>query len=248
VVHEQSHNKTAHKTAPNGWPRALLQGFRAGERQALTTVYREHADDIARMLRRGFVFSSAGKKLRFVGYSSGFELHDALHETFRRAFEPRARDGYDGIRPYRPYLRTIARNIVLQTFRAREVVVLDEQQVAQEHVHTLSGAPANPEATLAKRQLQARVQGFLATLNPPDRQLLELRFVEGHSQRDVAKQLGLSRQRLRTREAKLRIKLLTHLRATPGSTSATLLLPLLAGDGLLRTCLDLNHTFWEVVR
>jgi len=223
----------------------LLKGFRAGERQALTTVYREHADDIARMLRRGFVFNSAGKKLRFVGYQSGFELHDALHETFRRAFEPRARDGYDGIRPYGPYLRTIARNIVLQTFRAREVVVLDEHQ---EHVHTLSGAPANPEATLAKRQLQARVQAFLATLADADRKLLELRFIEGHSQRDVAKHLGLSRQRLRTREAKLRIKLLTHLRATPGSTPATLLLPLLAGDSLLRACLDLNHSFWEVLR
>ncbi|MGB1013782.1 MAG: RNA polymerase sigma factor, partial [Nannocystaceae bacterium] len=116
-MHEQSHTKTADQLAPNGWSRGLLKGFRAGEHQALTTVYREHADDIARILRRGFAFNSAGKKLRFVGYHSGFELHDALHETFRRAFEPRARDGYDGIRPYGPYLRTIARNIVLQTFR-----------------------------------------------------------------------------------------------------------------------------------
>ncbi len=238
-------NADPQHAAPNGWSRALLQGFRAGEREALTTVYRAHAKEVARMLRSGFAFSSAGKHLRFVGFRSGFELHDALHETFRRAFEPRARNSYDGIRPYGPFLKTIARNVVLQTFRAREVVMLDEGTVAEEHAHTLSGTPLDPENSLAKARLRARVQAFLAKLPPADRKLLELRFVEGRSQRDVAEHLGLGRQKLRTREARLRRALLVHLRdAGEYSVAATSIVPLL----VWQLHQQLGEVLGEVVR
>ena len=108
-------------TAPNGWPWALLRGFREGRTEALSEVYRRHADDVTKQLRHGFAFQAAGRHHRFVGCRSAFELHDALHETFRRAFEPGARERYDGLRPYGPYLRAIARNVVLRGFRAREV-------------------------------------------------------------------------------------------------------------------------------
>lgn len=198
------------------------------------------------MLRTGFRFSSGGQQLRFVGFASGFELHDALHETFRRAFEPRARDGYDGLRPYGPYLRTIARNVVLQTFRAREVVVLDESKPPQTDVHTLSGERLNPEANLARKQLRTKVQAFLGQLPAGDRRLLELRFVEGRSQREVAEALGIGRQRIRTREIKLRRALLAYLQATVGQDVYTSsLLALMASSPFLRTAL---HNVGEVLR
>jgi NADH-quinone oxidoreductase subunit H len=56
------------------------------------------------------------------------------------------------------------------------------------------------------------VAGFWATLTADERRLLELRFVEGHSQRDAAAALGIGRQRVRTREKLLRAKLLAYLR------------------------------------
>ncbi|MFO7564919.1 MAG: caspase family protein [Enhygromyxa sp.] len=56
--------------APNGWPRDLLRGFKAGERAALTEVCGRHAEEVALLLRRGF--------------GSGVELQDILRETFRR--------------------------------------------------------------------------------------------------------------------------------------------------------------------
>ena len=40
-----------------------------------------------------------------------------MQEAFRRAFEERARSAYDGLRPYRRYLLTITRNLVIDQLR-----------------------------------------------------------------------------------------------------------------------------------
>lgn len=199
--------------APNGWPRDLLRGFKAGERAALTDVYRRHAEEVALMLRHGFSFEAGGRRHRFVGYGSGFELQDILHETFRRAFEPSARTAYDGIRPYGAYVGTIARNLVLRSFRAREVLFpsLDEDQpIAASSVMAIDEGPS-PEREVHDAQIRELVNGFLATLASDERRLIELRFVEGLSQRDAADALGLGRQRVRTHEKRLRAKLIAYL-------------------------------------
>ena len=67
--------------ASDSWPRSLLDGFRAGDKIALTEVYQRHGREVASMLRSGFSFSSGGRQHRFVGYRSSFELQDTLHET-----------------------------------------------------------------------------------------------------------------------------------------------------------------------
>jgi RNA polymerase sigma-70 factor (ECF subfamily) len=201
--------------APNGWPWSLLEGFRAGERSALRDVYRRYAEDVSKQLRFGFSFESRGRAHRFVGYSSAFDLQDALHETFRRAFEPRAREGYDGIRPYGPYLRTIARNVVLRTFRKREIsfpAVSDDAEDTPA-VTAWGDEGPSPEQSVASAQVQRLVRGFLDTLEPQSRRLLEVRFIDGKSQRDAAEALGLGRQQVRSREAKLRTALVGYLRA-----------------------------------
>jgi RNA polymerase sigma-70 factor (ECF subfamily) len=198
--------------APNGWPRWLLAGFRAGDTRALTEVYREHAPQVARHLRFGFSFESAGRAHRFVGYGGGFELHDALHETFRRAFEPRARMAYDGLRPFGPYLNMIARNVVLRGFRAqrRRFVELDETRAPA--AEDASVGAASPEVWMGRAQVQGLVQEFLQGLAADERRLLHVRFIDGTSQRDAAEILGLGRQQIRSREAKLRGRLVAYLR------------------------------------
>jgi RNA polymerase sigma factor (sigma-70 family) len=234
--------------APNGWPRSLLSGFRAGEREALTTVYRMHAEPVALVLRHGFSFESGGHRHRFAGYGSGFELQDALHETFRRAFEPRAREGYDGIRPYGAYVTTIARNLVLRSFRAREVLFPLEADAAPSGAPMLAAVDVGPtpERELHDRQVLELVERFLATLTPDDRRLIELRHVEGLSQRDAADVLGLGRQRIRTREQALRSKLLAYLRehgeaALVDGVVVSVGLPALLGSELLRALLEVTR-------
>lgn len=226
--------------APNGWPRELLRGFKAGERAALTEVYRLHAEPVALLLRHGFSFESGATRHRFVGYGSGFELQDVLHETFRRAFEPRARTGYDGIRPYGAYVTTIARNLVLRSFRARVVLF---PLADGEHPTTATLAPIDespsPERELHDAEVRQLVAAFLATLEPDQQRLIQLRFVDGLSQRDASEALGLGRQRVRTSEKQLRRQLLVYLREH-GETAlidgivASVGLPALLGTELLR--------------
>ncbi len=228
--------------APNGWPKARLEGFRAGEEAALAWVYREHIGALAAFLRRGFSFDSRGRAMRFSGFDSRFELHDALQETFRRAFESRARRSYDGLRPYGPWLSTIARNVVLREFRRRERLFVELDGAALEAGAEGEPAAENPERALDRERVRKLVREFLETLAPEERGLLELRFVEGVAQREAAERLGLGRQRLRTREAKLRERLIRFLGARgesqrgaqPGSTTGALLwlalLPLVAEE------------------
>lgn len=225
--------------APNGWPWPLLRGFREGRTEALAEVYRRHADEVTQQLRYGFAFQAAGRHHRFVGFRSAFELHDALHETFRRAFEPGARERYDGLRPYGPYLRAIARNVVLRGFRAREVQfpeVREHGEAAPAAIEILDEGSQTPEQHVSRAQVRAVVQRFLETLPAADRRLLEVRFVEGRSQRDAAEVLGLGRQQIRGREAKLREQMLRYLRqqGEEGLVAASLHVPVpLVGTTLL---------------
>lgn len=221
----------ATEIAPNGWPWPLLRGFREGQTDALGEVYRRHAPEVSKQLRYGFAFQTAGRHHRFVGYRSAFELHDALHETFVRAFEPRARQGYDGMRPYGPYLRAIARNVVLRGFRAREVQfpeIREDAPAGGEPVEIADEQGESPEQEVGRAQVRAVVQRFLQTLGAADRRLLEVRFVQGKSQRDAAAVLGLGRQQIRGREAKLRTAMLRYLRdqGEEGLVASGLWLPL----------------------
>jgi RNA polymerase sigma factor (sigma-70 family) len=232
--------------APNGWPRELLRGFKAGEREALTAVYRLHAEDVALLLRHGFGFESGGRRHRFVGYGSGFELQDVLHETFRRAFEPAARDGYDGIRPYGPYVATIARNLVLRTFRAREILFPLDGESSDGGVLAPVDLAPSPERAVHEGQVRELVAGFLATLEPDERRLIEARYVQGLSQRDAAELLNLGRQRIRTQEKTLRRKLLAYLRehgeaALVDGVVSGVGLPALLGTELVRALLEVTR-------
>ena len=232
--------------APNGWPRELLRGFRAGEREALTTVYRMYAEDVALLLRRGFSFDASGQRHRFAGYGSGFELQDALHETFRRAFEPRARESYDGLRPYGAYVSTIARNLVLRSFRARERLFSSQEHDGVTPVVAAAELGLSPEREVHEGQVRELVARFLTELSTTERRLIELRHVEGLSQRDAADALGIGRQRVRTMELRLRAKLLVYLRehgeaALVDGVVARVSLSAVLGGELLRVLLEVSR-------
>src|SRR6478672_2492853 len=88
------------------WDRELLSAFRAGERAALERVYLAYVDDVFRLIAVGFE-------------RNPHEQRSLVQDVFVRAFSDRARLGFDGIRPYRPYLLTIARNVLVDRARAQ---------------------------------------------------------------------------------------------------------------------------------
>lgn len=187
--------------SPERWSRDVLRRFREGDLSLLEVIFKEHNVVIARLAR--------ARLRRGSGETSEFDVDTAVLDTFERAFEPRARLSYDGIRPFRAFLLGIARNVLLERLRGDELARARFDAVAVEAVDPEPG----PEARLADAQLEALLRRFATMLNNQDRALFETRFDEGLSQEDAAAALGLSRGKLRRREERLRVRLLAHLEA-----------------------------------
>jgi RNA polymerase sigma factor (sigma-70 family) len=189
--------------------RELLARFRAGERRALEETYRFYAPVVANFLSRGFAFNSGDQTLRFAGYRQAFDLDNALAETFVRAFSEQARLRYDGINPYKNYLLTIARNLVIDELRGREIAMNPEplETIAEED------EPTAEEDLLAK-ELAQLCERFIGNLAERDRIFFKARFEEARTQVDAGKSAGLSHMQARTLEQRLRKRFLAFLKSS----------------------------------
>lgn len=190
--------------------RALLERFRAGDPEAMAVVFQHYSDDLTRYLCAGFTFDSGGRPLRFAGLRERFELHDVLAETFRRAFEERARLAYDGIAPYEVYLKRIARNLVIDRLRGSRHASAEDPRAAEQ----LEAREPSPEQAAEEAERAGLMRRFVAALPPDERRLVALRFGEDLAQEQVAQRLGRTRRWVRTHEERLRRRLVVFLRGT----------------------------------
>ena len=190
--------------------RELLDRFRRGERAALAAVYEHYVDDVALIARRGFTLESAGHS-----YIRGVDLegeHEIVQETFVKAFSDSARASFDGLRPYRPFLLRITKNIMIDRLRAQRSAAapagnLDEILDAGDLVTV-----PDHEEDLHWRLLSEATTVFLAALDPESCEVVRLRFESELSQDAVADQLGCSRRRVRTVERRVKAQLARHLK------------------------------------
>ncbi len=60
-------------------------------------------------------------------------------------------------------------------------------------------ASPGPDAIAADRELAARIEGLVAKLPAPERDIVRLRFAEGQAHRDIANQLGLTEINVRVK-------------------------------------------------
>lgn len=177
--------------------RKLLDGFRRGEAEALRAVYREYAARIALFLRG----EGRGPRL-----TATFELENGLQEVFLRAFESGARQAYDGLRPYEGFLVGIARNVLHERAREREVPAADPEAKQP-------ADPADAEADVEDREVARLLQDFLGACTADERALYDLRFEQGLSQEEAATRLSTTRIQLRRRERKLKLRLLGYMQS-----------------------------------
>jgi len=209
--------------------RELLERFRSGERKALEEVYRFYVAVVANFLSRGFSFQSRDRTLRFVGYTEPFDLDNALQETFTRAFKESARRGYDGIHSYKNYLFAIARNLVIDETRSREVAMspfLEAYEGLGAEVATYDGeeagaasssssgqraSHAGAEHDLLRNELHVLYSGFVERLEERDRIFFKARFEEQKSQVESGMVCQLSHMQARTLEKKLRERFLAYM-------------------------------------
>lgn len=176
----------------------LLDDFRAGRANALEAVYWRYVNVVAKVIREGLVLSDA----RRVAGAHDSARADLVQETFIRAFKPTARQAFDGKRLYQPYLLTICRNLLIDWTRkqGREVSEAAIEALGE----TNEQATEEPEAEWADAATMAVVEQYLSTLDPVLRGVYEERYVRCASQNAAAQRLGLTRQRIRTLENRLR--------------------------------------------
>jgi RNA polymerase sigma factor (sigma-70 family) len=179
----------------------LLVAFRDGRRDALECVYRTYVRSVEQHLR-GLARARGRTEL-----AQASAIADFLQDVFIRAFSPPARRGYDGLRPYGPYLMTIARNRFIDALRAGD---RETSKDLDDLPLDLAEMAVEPRAFWEPRVL-AVLAVYLDALPGVMRQVCEQRFVLGRSQDEVSAALGLSRRSLRTAEARLRDGLRTAL-------------------------------------
>ena len=169
-------------------------------------VYRAHAEPLARVLR------AMAWRTRGAGpFRGALEVENTVLETFARAFEPRTRAAYDGVRPYQHFLMGIARNVLLEQSRQREVAVGLEPF---EDTGEMAPAGAETAVLLEDQEVEGLLEHFKRELSQEERQLFELRFgEEGLAQESAAERLGMTRIQVRRRELGLKTRLLGFLQS-----------------------------------
>ncbi|MBN1204164.1 MAG: sigma-70 family RNA polymerase sigma factor [Myxococcaceae bacterium] len=192
------------------WDQERLRRFREGAPEVLGEVYRAHAEPLARTLR-----AAAFRGRGFAHLRGALEVENTVLETFARAFEPRTRMAYDGVRPYAQFLVGISRNVVLEQSRSREVVAglgpQDEGSTLDWELGSLAGGGERLEQQLEDQEVEALLRDFKGGLSSEERELFELRFTEGLAQESAAERVGLTRIQVRRREKGLKQRLLDFL-------------------------------------
>ncbi len=199
---------------------ALLAAYRRGETEAYEALYREYAIQVQRFLAGGFTFVSRGRTCRYRGNAAGIDADSIVQETFARAFAASTRRNYDGERPFRNYLFSIAKNLVLREFQRRERVLSVEQNeeatdaLAQRANETwmTSQERRNPESNVAEDQLMALTRGFIAELGDEEKDFFAKRFAQGLTQEATASAMDVTRARVKLLEKNLRRRFLVRLR------------------------------------
>lgn len=164
---------------------------------------------------------SGGQQIHFRGYHNDWELECAVQDTFIQAFSANARNSYDGIKPFGPYLKTIARNRVISNLRSDQREARRRREFSAEPPREPT---SSPESDAMRQELKQLVGRFVGGLPGRYRQFYELRYGQELNLMETARRLGITRMKARIREQKLRNRFLTFLREQGHDLGASALL------------------------
>ncbi|MEC8024606.1 MAG: sigma-70 family RNA polymerase sigma factor [Myxococcota bacterium] len=161
------------------------EAFKRGDRWALTEVYRVYYPLVTTVVTRGF----GG----FRGFFNPADRDDAIQSIFAAAFEQKARLRYNGLDPYTAFLRGIAQNVVRRMLERRTKFMRTDGQPELEHkeVETAEAQFLDAEAIQVVRAFRETIQ------EPVQRQILASYFVDGDAEETIAKDLGITRYKVR---------------------------------------------------
>jgi len=126
------------------------------------------------------------KKLRYI-CGAADEVDDLVQDIYYRFLKMQSVDHIDDPRNY---VFQMARNLVVDRLRRKQVVNIEAVQSLDELV-IFDGAPSPERVTMARAELKW-VLGVIAKLPERCRDVFQMRKVYGLSQAETAQQLGLS--------------------------------------------------------
>jgi RNA polymerase sigma-70 factor (ECF subfamily) len=141
------------------------------------------------------------------------KAEDILQDTFLAAFRTAA--SYRGEAPVANWLYSIARHAAYRTARRASEVASDERSL--ERLGQEAGWGAHDvERAAAQAQLRDQLEAALETLEPDEREILELRDALGMTGEETAAMLGVSVAAMKSRLHRARLRLAAQLRARGG--------------------------------
>ena len=150
----------------------------AGDERAFTRLMQRHKDALYRFIRR------------YTGEAD--EAYDLLQESFTAAWGALKR--YDRARPFPTWLRSIALNKCRDWSRRRTVRrwLTHNDGLDGRSGQSLADGGPSPEAALGEKDELVRLDKAIAALPPGLKAPLILTALEGYSQDEAGRMLGLS--------------------------------------------------------
>ncbi len=119
------------------------------------------------------------------------EAEDLTQEAFIRAY--RFLHQYDGRRPFRNWLYTIASNVGLNALRSRQRRGrYESNDASDEHAAALAPSAESPLRDAVRQELRDRLLGAVESLPAQAAMLMHLFYFEGLSVQEAAEILGMS--------------------------------------------------------
>ena len=179
---------------------ALVARARGGDDRAFRTIFDRHAGAVRRFLRDQL--------------GDAATADEATQETFVRAYGRLGslRDGDKLL----PWLFGIARNVALESLRARRRQAPDDvETILQARVDELP----TPEASMLGREAEAALARALATLSEERRAALVLRIDHDLGYDDIAEVMGWPLQKVKNEIHRARLELRARLVEYTGGAS-----------------------------
>ena len=148
-----------------------VDAFRAGDEQAVRTIYREYGR---------LVFVVANRVL-----SNRALAEEATQQTFLQAWK--AAKSFEAGRELGPWLATIARRAAIDVQRREARRAHDDLDSVKAGDSSLSVAGPNIDQTYTVWQVREAID----TLNPQDRELVRLQHLEGYTHTQISEMLGV---------------------------------------------------------
>lgn len=111
------------------------------------------------------------------------------------------------------YFYTVARNLVTDYYRKQKTVSLEAMDEEQDVLQNLPSDELDPQQQMEGRDAEKFVKGLLEDIKPEYREVLDLKFIKGYSNAEVAEKLGKTEMNIRQIQVRALRKLKSQFNA-----------------------------------